>query len=131
MQQNKIVKNIQASKPISNDCNMKNSLFRRMWKRNYQSRGERISEYGSFTEKLNAGMEFTGRCYQSKTRSGRRNAVCELDLIERSGTYCLLKHYVRLKRLADWPSISGDVRRYHVGTTSTKWFLQENQYMRI
>ena len=125
MQQTKIVKNIQASKPLSNDYNMKNSLFRRIWKRNHRSCGERISENGSFTEKLAAGMEFTRRCYQSKTRSGRRNAVCELDGIERSGTYCLLKQYVRLKRSADWPFLSGNVHIFHVGTSSTKRLLQE------
>ena len=60
-----------------------------------------------------AGLEFTERSFKSKTVNNRRNAVCEIDIIERRGLRHVLEYYVNTKNAAEWSLLTCDMNIFY------------------
>ena len=63
-------------------------------------------------EVLEAGIEFTKRTKEYKTDNLRRNAICEIDIVERAGVCRLLKQYLCWKYLTAFELTSCDFEQF-------------------
>ena len=61
---------------------------------------------------LEAGIEFAKRTGEYKCENLRRNAICEIDIVERAGIYRLLKQYVCWKYLSTYEMTSCDFEQF-------------------